>query len=184
MLSEAQVRASAKAQGIPEERALAAWRQAQWGVADTGSGKRHALPAPRRAPVRAAAPAPAPAPVEPITLTIPVPPSANRWHRRVNGRTLLSEEAREYTKTLRQRLVCRPLTGELRVHVIWFRARRAGDVDKRAAIALDALQGIAFGDDAQIADHRITRNDSEPGAPRMVVRIEPYVADELPWWAR
>ena len=64
-------------------------------------------------------------------------------------------------------------TQELRVEVRWFRERRSGDIDKRGAIMLDALQGIAYADDKQIADYRIIRDDSQRDHPRMVVTITP-----------
>jgi hypothetical protein len=108
------------------------------------------------------------------TLTVPVPPSANEWHRHVGGRVLLSSVARKYLKALPALLPdVQPIDGPLKVEIRWFRARKAGDVDKRGAILLDALQGIAYGNDSQIADYRIVRDDSQPKAARMVVTITP-----------
>ena len=107
-------------------------------------------------------------------LTVPVPPSANRWHRHVGRRVLLSAEARAYLRDLPNHLPdLTPLTGPIRVDIRWYRARRSGDVDKRGAILLDALQGIAYADDSQVADYRIWRDDSQPAQSRMVVTITP-----------
>ena len=123
-----------------------------------------------------------------INITVPVPPSANRWHRRVGRATVLSKEAKLYTAALRvtvladlsraaTRVVCPVFPSEpLRVEIHWFRARKAGDVDKRGAIMLDALQGLIYGDDGQIADYRIVRHDSQPGQARMVVTVTPIGA--------
>lgn len=120
-----------------------------------------------------------------LTLELPVPPSANRWHRKFRNRTVLSEEARAYTAILhatvtlafsagRPRIVAPAFRTEtLRVEIRWYRKQRMGDVDKRGAILLDALQGLAYVDDKQIADYRIVRDDSQPKQARMVVTIQP-----------
>jgi Holliday junction resolvase RusA-like endonuclease len=111
---------------------------------------------------------------ETLTLTVPVPPSANRWHRHVGRRVLLSADARAYLRALPSHLPpMTPLAGPLRVEIRWCRARKAGDVDKRGAILLDALQGLAYADDSQIADYRIWRDDSQPASPCMVVTLTP-----------
>jgi Holliday junction resolvase RusA-like endonuclease len=112
--------------------------------------------------------------VSAATLTVPVPPSANEWHRHVGNRVLLSSAARKYVKGLAAHLpALQPFTGPIRVEIRWFRARKAGDVDKRGGILLDALQGLAYDNDSQIADYRIVRDDSQPRQARMVVTITP-----------
>ena len=120
-----------------------------------------------------------------LVLELPVPPSANRWHRKYRNRTVLSDEARQYTDDItaimaqtfsrsRPRVVAPAFRTEaLKVEIRWFRKQRMGDVDKRGAILLDALQGLAYTDDKQIADYRIVRDDSQPKAARMVVTITP-----------
>ena len=67
----------------------------------------------------------------------------------------------------------KPLTGELSIKIRWYRAdKRSRDVDNRLKPLLDALTGCAYADDSQIVDLRITRLDTEPNNPRMVVMIE------------
>lgn len=109
------------------------------------------------------------------TLTVPVPPSANRWHRQYRGQRTpsLSPEAKAYLADLPNHLPpgLMPFDGDVVVDITWFRARKSGDVDKRGAILLDALQGFAWDDDKQVADYRIRRDDSQPGRARMVVVI-------------
>lgn len=114
-----------------------------------------------------------------MIFTIPVSPSANRWHRTVNGRPILSLAAREYVKTLTtivlaQRVPKIAKPTDVTVHILWYRAQRAGDVDKRGAVALDALQGLAFDSDSQIRRYTIERNDSDPKHARMEVEVGPY----------
>lgn len=111
-----------------------------------------------------------------IRFMLPVPPSANRWHRVVNGRPILSREAREYTKhvtllALSQKVRKISAPTEIVVAIEWYRARKSGDVDKRGAVLLDALQGIAFDNDSQIKSYSIERNDSAPKDARMIITI-------------
>lgn len=111
-------------------------------------------------------------------LTIPVPPSANAWHRVVNGRPILSAEARAYTGAvtllaLRQGARRIQAPTEIAVDIVWYRARKSGDVDKRGAIALDALQGVCFDNDSQIKRYSIERRDDDPKNPRMELTITP-----------
>ncbi len=113
-----------------------------------------------------------------MKLTLHVPPSANRWHRVVNGRPILSREAREYTNAaelhaMSQRVTKIPAPTDIAVNITWYRARKSGDVDKRGAVLLDALQGIAFDNDSQIARYTIARDDSDPKQSRMEVTITP-----------
>jgi len=57
------------------------------------------------------------------------------------------------------------------VSVRWFRERKTGDVDKRGAVLLDALQGIAYDNDSQIRSYSIERFEDKDD-PRMEVTIE------------
>jgi len=110
-----------------------------------------------------------------IRLTLPVCPSANDWHRVVNGRPILSKVAREYTEkatTLAQMQRCQKIASprDIDVEIVWYRARKSGDVDKRGAVLLDALQGIAYDDDSQIRSYLIVREEDKDD-PRMEVTI-------------
>lgn len=111
-----------------------------------------------------------------VRLTLHVPPSANDWHRVVRGRPILSREARLYTKAVELSALCQkvekiPSPKQIVVSIRWYRARRAGDVDKRGAVLLDALQGIAYDNDSQIVKYQIERDDSDPKNARMEIEI-------------
>lgn len=111
-----------------------------------------------------------------LSFTLPVPPSANRYWRNWRGRTVISAEAKTFkaaAKVLAHKQGARPLAGDVRVTVQWFRARKSGDVDNRAKVVLDALQGIAYADDAQVADFRIIRHDTDRGRARIDVVVQP-----------
>lgn len=110
-----------------------------------------------------------------MKITLPVPPSANRWHRTINGRPILSREARLYTRVamtlaMAQKVQCIHAPTEVEVAIVWYRQRKSGDVDKRGAIMLDALQGIAYDNDSQIRRYSIERYENKQ-SPRMEIEI-------------
>ena len=108
------------------------------------------------------------------TVTLPVPPSGNRYWRRAGTNIYISEEGVAYRAAVAKLLRgSRVLAGDVAVHAVWYRARRAGDVDNRGKVLLDALQGVLYTDDKQVADWRITRTDADPKNPRMEVAIWP-----------
>lgn len=112
------------------------------------------------------------------TLTVHVPPSANRWHRVVRGRPILSRMARLYTNAVALSAIAQGVNKidaptEIDVEIVWYRARKSGDVDKRGAVLLDALQGICYDNDSQIRRYSIERRDDDPRNARMEVTITP-----------
>lgn len=110
-----------------------------------------------------------------IALTLPVPPSANRWWRRHGNIVHLSNEARKYCDDISTRLraahvvMIRP-PRHVRVSVVWFRGRKSGDLDKRLGILLDALQAQAYENDAQIVELHAKRIE-DPENPRVEVEV-------------
>lgn len=107
-----------------------------------------------------------------LTFTLPVPCSANRWWRNWRGRMVLSDEARAYKSLVRMVYRKQELRGEVAVNITWFRERRSGDLDKRVPICLDALQGVAYANDAQIISITASRFE-DPKNPRLIVTVSP-----------
>ena len=114
-----------------------------------------------------------------IRLTLPVCPSANDWHRSIvirgQVRVLLTKTAREYTASIQGLCAaqgCKAINApkDIDVEIVWYRAQRRGDVDKRGAVLLDALQGIAYDNDSQIRSYLIIREEDKL-SPRMEVQI-------------
>jgi len=115
-----------------------------------------------------------------LTIHLPEPPSANRWWRMVTikgqARMLLSREARLYKQAVYTALVARGLLEpippgvSLSVRVTWWRSRRAGDLDKRLGVALDAMQGTVYVSDAQIAHLEANRRDGQTASLVIEVR--------------
>lgn len=112
---------------------------------------------------------------QPISLVLPEPPSANRYWRHVNGRTVLSAAAKNYRfdvqiAVAQQLIVWRNLTGSLSVTVRWFRSRKAGDLDNRLKQLLDALRERVYADDSQVVELHAYRADDKEN-PRCEVLI-------------
>ena len=114
-----------------------------------------------------------------IRLTLPEPPSANRWWRRAGTRTHLSNEARAYKARVAEDHKCvATLDGPVMVSLAWYRSRRSGDLDKRLGVLLDALQGVGYASDSQIVALHATRHEDK-GHPRVEVTITRYLTHDL-----
>lgn len=114
-----------------------------------------------------------------LRLILPDPPSANRWWRRAGTHMHLSTEARRYKAAVAQSHArMAPLDGPVAVSLTWYRARRAGDLDKRLGIVLDALQGVAYTTDAQIVRLSASRHDDKHH-PRVEVEVTRANPEEL-----
>lgn len=110
--------------------------------------------------------------IEEIKLTLPYPPSANRyWRKTKTGRVYISDEALTYRDEVNYRtLKVNALTGELKLTAKFYRPRKSGDLDNRIKILFDALQGNCFNDDKQIAEIHAYRFDDKQN-PRVEVEI-------------
>lgn len=87
----------------------------------------------------------------------------------------LSREAKAYKEAVALRLNRTVLfpTEPVSVVVVWRRARKAGDLDKRLGVLIDALQGSLYADDSQIIQIWARRCDEHaqlgPGQVRVTV---------------
>lgn len=111
----------------------------------------------------------------PITrVTLPFPPSSNRyWRSDRGGRPHLSTEARQYRREAALLAVAAgltPLAGALILTVVFFRPRRVGDLSNRIKVLEDALNGVAWMDDSQIVELHAYRRDDRAN-PRVEVAI-------------
>lgn len=64
------------------------------------------------------------------------------------------------------------LTGDLTVTIIWYRSRKAGDLDNRVKVVLDAMNGLCYDDDKQIRRLTIERVDGQKPAGMHVTIAE------------
>ena len=109
-----------------------------------------------------------------MKLTLPYPPSANRYWRNYRGITVTSEDALAYKAEVgyiaRSRGV-QPLHGPVCLTLEMYRPRRSGDLDNRLKCLIDSLNGIAWGDDSQITEIHAYRYDDK-ARPRVEVEIK------------
>lgn len=113
-----------------------------------------------------------------MKLRLPYPPSANRYWRTDRGHLPhLSDEAKAYKKQVAWALVAqlgraKPLQGDVVLHLVVFRPRKAGDLSNRIKVLEDVLQGYAYEDDSQVVELHALRLDDKAN-PRVEVRVEP-----------
>lgn len=103
-----------------------------------------------------------------MELSLPLPPSANHYYRRVGDATLISREGRRYREAVAGYLAAlrvRPLAGRLWVRVVLYPPdRRRRDLDNVLKCLLDALaKGGAYADDSQIDRLDISRGPVTEG---------------------
>lgn len=114
---------------------------------------------------------------QPVKLTLPYPPSANRYWRSIviagSVRVLVSSEAREYKRRCAAiaGVACQsPMDGPLGMSLAVFRPMRRGDLSNRIKVVEDAMQGIVFHDDNQVVRIEAQRHDDK-GNPRVEVVV-------------
>jgi Holliday junction resolvase RusA-like endonuclease len=111
---------------------------------------------------------------EAVKITLPYPPSANRYWRVFRGRAVKSPEARSYqqrARLLALSMGARPLAGPVSVGFAVFRPRRVGDLDNVLKVILDALNGVAWVDDSQVEVLTAMRFEDKAN-PRVEVKVE------------
>jgi crossover junction endodeoxyribonuclease RusA len=110
-----------------------------------------------------------------LKLTLPYPPSSNRYWKVWRGRAVVSAEAKSYKQGVRLRALTegfrKPLACPLVLSLVVYRPRKAGDLSNRIKVLEDALNGIAWIDDKQIVEIHARRED-DASNPRVEVRIE------------
>ena len=108
-----------------------------------------------------------------MVFVLPLPPSANRYWRMVNGHMTVSAEAKAYkaeagwaAKVAGIDVLDGPVAVTLRV----YRAQKSGDLDNRIKVILDSLKGVAWEDDSQVTELHAYRYDDKTN-PRVEVEI-------------
>lgn len=108
-----------------------------------------------------------------MKLTLPVPPSANRYWRLAKGRMIVSEEARKYKEDaawLAKSAGAEMITGNVAVTLRVYRAVKRGDTDNFLKVTLDSLQGVLYRNDNQIVRIVAERYDDKRN-PRVEVEV-------------
>lgn len=90
--------------------------------------------------------------------------------------TYVSTEAKQYKAAVARvaSLVCRAMfTDDVSIDVKLFRPRKSGDVDNRTKVLFDALNGVVYKDDKQVAKYAVERFEDKNN-PRCEVTIKKY----------
>jgi len=110
---------------------------------------------------------------------LPLPPSVNRYWRSYRGRVVVSAAAKAYRATVAALMhthQLEPLAGPVCVSITVYRERKAGDLDNRIKIVLDAMQGIFYTNDKQVTElHCYLADDKHK--PRCIVDVVPTTPD-------
>jgi crossover junction endodeoxyribonuclease RusA len=117
---------------------------------------------------------PAPSNWQKTRLVLPMPPSANRYWRTFRNVVVVSEEAKAYKAGVKASAAeqgATLLSGDVAVYIDVYRSRKAGDLDNRIKVALDALKGVAFEDDKQVVEIHARRFDDKNNG-RIEITIE------------
>lgn len=106
-----------------------------------------------------------------MKVTLPYPPSVNRYWRRSKFGMYLSKEARDYKEKVKQLVPEQtPTSDRVEAIVKVFRPRRRGDLDNVMKAVFDSLKGLLYVDDSQI--YRILAIlDDDKVNPRVEVEI-------------
>lgn len=110
-----------------------------------------------------------------ITLTLPWPPSVNRYWRTFQGRMIISAEGRTYRKDVADQVLiqrgAKHYEGKLRVVIeAWRPDNRKRDLDNLLKAVLDSLTHAGvWADDGLIVDLRIYWADSIGGMLKVKV---------------
>lgn len=116
-----------------------------------------------------------------ITMSLPYPVSTNRMWRHFRGMTVLSKEGKEYKKMVATIAASvSPYSAPVRVaYTLRPKLNKDGserktriDLGNAEKVVSDALQGIAFVDDKQIVDLRVTLGEAIQGGGIDVVVCE------------
>ncbi len=106
-----------------------------------------------------------------VLLTLPVPPSANRYWRSAQGRVYVSQEAQDYKRLVRLLASeVEPFEGDVAVSINIYRARKSGDTDNFLKVTFDALKGIVYADDSAVVEIHAFRKDDKAN-PRVEVSV-------------
>lgn len=94
-----------------------------------------------------------------VVLTLPWPPSVNRYWRQLNGRAILSADGRAYKQEVAACCIfvgAQKFEGPVAVDILAVRPdKRRRDLDNLLKAALDAMTPWVWADDSQVVDLRI-----------------------------
>jgi len=112
-----------------------------------------------------------------LKVVLPYPPSVNHYLRHAGHvvyRTKAANDYREIVGWILHDMEVDPLQGALRVSIIAYRPRKAGDIDGILKVSLDAMNKLAYNDDKQIVELHVFRRDDKHN-PRLEIEINEVI---------
>lgn len=109
-----------------------------------------------------------------ISITLPYPPSANRYWRNFRGRMVISAEAKAFKEQaawIAKASGAQMITGAVSMLVDIYRPAKRGDLDNTLKVTIDSLQGIFYENDSQIVEIHARLHDDKRN-PRAVVCVK------------
>jgi len=115
-------------------------------------------------------------------LTLPYPPSSNRYWRMAGSRLYVSAEATAYRKQVNAIVSLLPIDyqryGDIGIRLHFYRPRCSGDLDNRIKVVLDCLQGYLYADDKQV-QKIIAERFEDKKSPRLEIWVMRENEDEM-----
>lgn len=112
-----------------------------------------------------------------LKIVLPYPPSVNHYLRHAGHAVYRTKEANNYREIvgwILHDMEVDPLQGALRVSIIAYRPRKAGDIDGILKVSLDAMNKLAYEDDKQIVELHVFRRDDKHN-PRLEIEINEVI---------
>lgn len=112
-------------------------------------------------------------------LTLPFPPSANRYWRHARNMIYVSKEAQDYRDVVfgcfieqfpdvsLPMIVDRPVS----LHIVAYMPSTERDLENSTKVLFDALQNVLYVDDIQVHHYEVTRHEAMP-PKRKNARVE------------
>lgn len=130
-----------------------------------------------------------------IRMTLPTPPSNNNYKRHFCTRSVTTGPARDIHRvaaalTDRAKMYrvaveaeawevrTSMIEGDVRVRIVVYPGKQAVDLDNIPKVLFDALNGIAWKDDAQVAEYSVRRMSGVHKRPHIEVEIEEIVEEQ------
>lgn len=110
---------------------------------------------------------------ERLTVTLPVPPSYNRYWRSSARGGYISQEGRVFkvkASRVLAALQAKPFQGSVGIRLRFYLARKNADMDNRIKQIQDCMQGHFYNDDKQVVEIHALRFD-DPKNPRVEVEV-------------
>jgi Holliday junction resolvase RusA-like endonuclease len=114
-------------------------------------------------------------------LTLPVPPLLNRLYRMSGKRVFKNSIAKSFQMQCfiaAHKIRLKPVAYDVELDIVWYRARRNGDIDSILKCLLDALETIIYVNDSQVVKISIYKTYDKEN-PRLELTARKFIKQEI-----